>query len=74
MSRFTDAFKAVRTRLADAIERGEVHPDIDPDRLVEIIGGATMLRVLLAPAQPLGEDWVAQTAAIVVHGVVAYTE
>jgi hypothetical protein len=38
---------------------------------VEVIGGATMLRVLLQPDKPLGEDWVAQTAAIVVHGVVA---
>jgi hypothetical protein len=26
--------------------------------------------VLLRPDEPLGEDWVAQTAAIVVHGVV----
>jgi hypothetical protein len=48
-----------------------VHPDVDPDRLVEVIGGATMLRVLLLPDEPLGDDWVAQTAAIVVHGVVA---
>jgi AcrR family transcriptional regulator len=71
MSRFTDVFLAVRTRLADAVRRGEVHADADPDRLVEVIGGATMLRVLLQPDEPLGEDWVAQTTAIVVHGVVA---
>jgi hypothetical protein len=71
MSRFTDVFTAVRTRLSDAVDRGEVHPDIDPDRLVEVIGGATMLRVLLQPGEPLGEDWVTQTTAIVVHGVVA---
>jgi hypothetical protein len=48
-----------------------VHADIDPDRLVEVIGGATLLRVLLQPHEPLGEEWVAQTTAIVVHGVVA---
>jgi Tetracyclin repressor-like, C-terminal domain len=71
MSRFTDVFVAVRTRLADAVNRGEVHPDVDPDRLVEVIGGATLLRVLLLPDEALGEDWVAQTTAIVVHGVVA---
>ncbi len=69
--RFTDAFVAVRKRLADAVERGEVHADVDPDRLVEVIGGATLLRILLQPDEPLGEDWVDQTAAIVVHGVVA---
>jgi AcrR family transcriptional regulator len=31
--RFTDAFVAVRNRLTDALRRGEVHADIDPDRL-----------------------------------------
>jgi AcrR family transcriptional regulator len=70
MDRFTEVFVAVQTRLADAITRGEVHRDIDPDRLVEVIGGATMLRVLLRPGEPLGDDWVDQTTAIVVHGVV----
>jgi AcrR family transcriptional regulator len=70
MDRFTGVFVAVQTRLADAVKRGEVHRDIDPDRLVEVIGGATMLRVLLRPGEPLGDDWVDQTTAIVVHGVV----
>jgi len=71
MNRFTDVFVAVRSRLADAVSRGEVHAAVDPDRLVEVIGGATLLRVLLRPDEPLGDDWVAQTTAIVVHGVVA---
>jgi AcrR family transcriptional regulator len=70
MERFTDLFNAVRMRLADAVRRGEVHAGVDPDRLVEIIGGATMLRVLLRPDDPLGDGWVDQTTAIVVHGVV----
>jgi len=68
--RFTGAFAAVRQRLADAVARGQVHPDIDPDRLVEMIGGATLLRILHRPDEPLGADWVDQTAAILVHGVV----
>jgi AcrR family transcriptional regulator len=71
MDRFTGAYAAVHTRLADAVVRGEVHADIDPDRLVEVIGGATLLRMLLWPDEPLGDDWVDQTTAIVVHGVVA---
>ncbi|MHC9293230.1 TetR/AcrR family transcriptional regulator [Mycobacterium sp. LTG2003] len=69
MGRFTDMFAAVRERIVDGIVRGEVHADVDPDRLVEIIGGATMLRMLLWPDSELDDDWVAQTAAIVVHGV-----
>jgi len=71
MSRFTDLFAAVQTRLADAVKRGEVHADINPDRLLEIIGGATLLRLLLQPDEPVGDDWVDQTTAILVHGVVA---
>ncbi|OBG87886.1 TetR family transcriptional regulator [Mycobacterium sp. E136] len=71
MDRFTGVFAAVRNRLADAVQRGEVYPDVDPDRLVEVIGGATLLRMLLRPGEPLGDDWVEQTTAIVVHGVVA---
>jgi AcrR family transcriptional regulator len=68
MARFAGMFGAVRIRIADAVDRGEVHSDIDPDRLVEVIGGTTMLRLLLSP-DDLGDDWVDQTAAIVVHGV-----
>jgi hypothetical protein len=71
MDRFTDVFVAVRTRLADAVIRGEVRADVDPDRLVEVIGGATLLRMLLRPDEPLAAEWVDQTTAIVVHGVVA---
>ena len=33
MGRFTDVFAAVRTRLAEARQRGDVHADIDPERL-----------------------------------------
>jgi AcrR family transcriptional regulator len=69
MSRFTDLFTAVRMRLVAAIDRGEAHRDADPDRLIELIGGATMLRMLLRPDEKLDDAWVDQTAAIVVHGV-----
>ena len=46
-----------------------MHADVDPERLIEIIGGATLLRLLLAPGRELDESWVDQTTAIVVHGV-----
>jgi hypothetical protein len=63
-------FEAVRIRLCEAVLRGEVHADIEADRLVEVIGGATMLRLLLRPDDRLDDTWVDQTTAIVVHGVV----
>jgi hypothetical protein len=71
MSRFTEVFSAVRTRLAEALQRGDAHSDVDPERLIEVIGGATMLRLLLWPEKDLDDDWVDQTTAIVAHGVIA---
>jgi AcrR family transcriptional regulator len=71
MDRFTGLFAAVRTRVADAVERGEAHADVDPGRLVEVIGGATMLRLLLWPEEDLDDEWVDQTTAIVARGVMA---
>lgn len=70
MARFNDLFAVVRIRLEDAITRGEVHSEVDPDRLIEVIGGATMLRLLLVPRGDLDDTWVDRTAAIVTRGVV----
>jgi AcrR family transcriptional regulator len=69
MSRFVDLFTAVRARLSEGVERGEVHRDVDPDRLIELIGGSTLLRLLLRPDEQLDDAWVDQTTAILVHGV-----
>ena len=71
MGRFAEVFAAVRSRLAEAAARGEVHADVDPDRLIELMGGAAMLRLMLQPDIEPDDDWVAQTTAIVVHGVKA---
>jgi AcrR family transcriptional regulator len=71
MSRFTGLFGVVRERLVHAVDRGEVHSDVDPERLIELIGGATLLRMLLLPDQELDDTWVDQTSAIVTHGVKA---
>ena len=69
MSRFEGMFTAVRARLSEAVDRGEVHPDVNPDRLIELIGGATLMRLLLRPDELLDAAWVDQTTAILVHGV-----
>jgi len=67
--RFHDLFTAVRARVRRAVDGGEAPAHTDPDRLVEIIGGATMLRLLMAPDVELGDDWVDAITAIVVRGV-----
>ena len=69
MARFTGLFAAVRDRLVEAVHCREVHADVEPDRLIELIGGATMMRMLLVPEGDLDDGWVDQTTAILVHGV-----
>jgi AcrR family transcriptional regulator len=69
MSRFGGLFDVVHARLAHAVQRGEVRGDVDPGRLIEVVGGSTMLRLLLWPDLPLDDAWVDETAAIVVHGI-----
>jgi AcrR family transcriptional regulator len=69
MSRFVDLFGVVRERVVHAVADGEVNPDLHPERLIEIVGGATLLRLLLDPAGRPDDTWVEQTAAIISHGI-----
>jgi AcrR family transcriptional regulator len=70
-ARFTDLFGAVHTRLRDAVDRGEVRGDVDPDGLVHLIGGATMLTLLQAPDRLADARWVDTTTSILLHGIIA---
>jgi len=69
MSRFRGLFDVVRVRLEHAVARGEVRVGLNPERLIEIIGGATLLRMLLHPEDELGDSWVDETTAIVTRGL-----
>lgn len=70
-ARFTDVFAAVRARLHDAVDRGEVRAGVDPDRLVDLIGGATLLAVIQSPDTLPSARWVDETTSILLHGVLA---
>ncbi len=70
-ARFTDLFALVRARLHDAVGRGEVRDSVDPDRLVDLVGGATLLALLQAPDDLAHASWVERTTDILLHGVVA---
>lgn len=74
MARFTDLFAAVRTRLNDAVSRGQVRPGVDPDKLVDLIGGATLLALLQKPEELVGPAWVDDIAAILLRGVAVHPE
>ena len=70
-ARFTELFAAVRDRLRDAVDRGEVRAEIDPDRLVDLIGGATLLAVIQSPDTLPSARWVDDVTSILLHGVLA---
>lgn len=57
---------------SDVIDHAERHatdPDVDPDRLIEVVGGAAMLHALLLDNRDFETAWADQLSAIVVHGV-----
>lgn len=68
--RFEGLFAAVRDRLREAVARDELRGYADADRLIEVIGGATMMRLLMRPDQDLDDTWVDQMTAFVLHGIV----
>lgn len=70
LDRFEGLFEVLRRWVGDAIKRGDVRSGVDPDRLVEVIGGATLFGLLLRPGGDLGEEWVDRITGMVVHGVV----
>lgn len=69
LGRFEELFVVLRRWVGDAVDRGDARGDVDPARLVELIGGATLLGLLLRPGGDLDDDWVERTAALVARGV-----
>lgn len=71
LARFEGLFDVMRQWVAQAVAGGAARPEVDADRLLEVIAGAALFGLMLRPDDDLGGDWVEQTAAIVAHGVVA---
>ena len=70
LARFDDLITAVRARLSDGAERGELQPHAHTDRIIELIAGATIIRLLLTPETRLDDEWVNDISAIVIHGAI----
>jgi AcrR family transcriptional regulator len=70
LDRFDGLITAVRARLGDGAERGELQPHAHTDRIIELIAGATILRLLLTPETHLDDSWMNDISAIVIHGAV----
>lgn len=70
LARFDGLITAVRARLSDGAVRGELRPHVHTDRIIELIAGATILRLLLTPDTRLDDSWMNDISAIVIHGAV----
>lgn len=68
-ARFGGVIVALQERLNDAIERGQVRTGVAPERLVDFIGGATLLAVLQSPDDLTEEAWVDDVSEILMHGI-----
>jgi AcrR family transcriptional regulator len=71
LERFEGLFEVLRHWVEEAVSRGDARADVDPGRLLEIIGGATLFGLMLSPDADLGGDWAERTADIITHGVKA---
>jgi AcrR family transcriptional regulator len=70
LARFQDGvWGAMQTRLEEAIISGEARADVDPAALIETIGGATLLGLLVRSGEPLDDGWIDRVAALLLRGV-----
>ena len=71
LERFGDILsRGLTDRLADAVERGEVRPDVTAVEMVEVVAGTTFL-ALLTRGDALDDSWVDRTAALITRGISA---
>lgn len=69
LDRFSDILsRGLTDRLADAVARGEVRPDVTAAEVVEIVAGTTFL-ALLTRGDALDDAWVQRTTALITKGV-----
>lgn len=62
-------WEGLRERLRAGAAAGDVRGDADPDVLLETIAGATLMALLLRPADRLDDAWVERTADLLTKGL-----
>jgi AcrR family transcriptional regulator len=56
-------------RLSAYAAAGLIRPGVDPVTLIEIIGGAVLLAMLIRPGAPLEDEWVERVADTILRGL-----
>ncbi len=62
-------FTGLRQRIAAAVDAGELSPAVDADRILELIAGAAVVRLMLRPHLPIDDGWTDQIVDLVMHGI-----
>jgi len=60
---------AARARLARAVEAGQARADLDPEAVIEAIGGSTLLALLVHGDADLDEAWIDTTTTLLLRGI-----
>lgn len=69
LERFGDILsRGLAQRLADAVARGEVRPDVRAAEVVEAVAGTTFLALLTRGAE-LDDTWIGRTAVLITRGI-----
>ncbi len=69
LERFADVItRGLGAFLSDAVERGDVRPDVSADELAEAVAGITLVSLLTRGAAP-GDDWLDRAATLIMRGI-----
>jgi AcrR family transcriptional regulator len=63
------AWADLRARIERAVASGQARPDIEPDVLLDVIGGATLMALTIRPGRTLDERWVGAVVELLIRGV-----
>ena len=69
LERFGDVItRGLGDFLRDAVERGEVRPDVSADEVAEAVAGITLVSLLTRGAAT-GDDWLDRAATLIMRGI-----
>ncbi len=63
------AWAGLRARIERAVASGQARPDVEPDVLLDVVGGATLMALALRPGHPLDDRWIDDVVDLVTKGL-----
>ena len=56
-------------RIAQAIDSGQVRPDVTPQTLLDMISGSAFFASVIGPPERIGEHWVDEVVDLIMRGI-----